>query len=134
MIHTGDLSAGTHTLTATATDSDNMSASASATIIVKESNDPPAAVADTGYTRAGRAVVVDVVANDTDAEGDIDPNSVRVVVAAALGAAAVSEGAAGAVIGYISASHGIDTLIYEVCDTARQCSLAELTIIAGADS
>ena len=134
VIDTGDLSVGTHALTATASDTSASSGTATVTITVSASNDAPIAADDTGYTRADSAVLVNVVANDTDAESDIDPYSLSVVVPPAAGTAAAVHNTAGnvAAIEYVSASPGIDTLIYEICDAARQCATAELTVVAAA--
>ena len=137
VIDTGELTAGTHVLTATATDSASATAQASVTITVKTTNEPPAAAADAAYVAAGRTVAVDVAANDTDPEGDIDPHSVAVMAPAALGAAAASHpaGSARTAISYTAAAAaGYDAVIYEVCDRARQCTTAELTVVAVDDS
>ena len=137
VIGTSELTAGTHVLTATATDSASATAQASVTITVKATNDPPAAVDDAAYAAAGRTVGVDVAANDSDPEGDIDPHSVAVITPAATGTATASHpaGSAHTAIAYTAtAAPGYDAVIYEVCDIARQCSTAELTVVVTDDS
>ncbi len=129
VIDTADLTAGTHTLTATATDSDNTTAAASVTVTVKAGNDAPAAADDTAHTRSGVAVVVDVAANDTDPESDIDRVTLRVVTPAAAGRTRSRGGA----VAYTPAAAGYDVFVYRVCDRARQCDHAEVTVIALAD-
>ena len=126
VIDTATLTAGTHVLTATATDSDNTTGTATVTVTVKATSEAPSAVDDTAYARGGSAVV-DAAANDTDIEGDINPNTVRVVVPAALGTATAAHGS---IRHTASAGSGYDTLIYEVCDRARGCDTAEVTVIS----
>ena len=81
-------------------------------------------------------VLVDAAANDTDPEADLDAHSMAVIAPAALGAAAASHpvGSARAVIAYTAAAAGYDAVIYEVCDISRQCTTAELTVVAVGDS
>ena len=126
VITTDQLTAGTHILTATATDSDNMTGSATVTIVVKDTNDAPVASDDSAHTRTGRSTAINVVANDTDTEDDLNPHSVRVLVPAALGIAAA--GRAGTLT-YRPAAAGYDPVVYEVCDRRRQCARAEATVI-----
>ena len=71
VVTTEDLTAGTHTITATATDSDNTAGSASVTVIVRATNDAPAAADDVLRAVLGRGVDLAVLANDADTEGDI---------------------------------------------------------------
>ena len=90
--------------------------------------------ADIAYVAAGRTVAFDVAANDTDPDDDIDPHSVAVITPAALGAATASHpaGSARTAISYTAATtSGYDAVIYEICDTARQCTTAELTVAVG---
>ena len=132
VIDTSELTAGTHVLTATATDSASATAQASVTITVKTTNEPPAAADDTAHAAPGRTVLVDVTANDSDPEGDIDPHSVAVITPPALGAAAASHpaGSARTAISYTAnGAAGYDAVIYEICDTARQCTTAEFTVV-----
>ena len=130
VIDTGDLSEGIHVLTATATDSSALSASASVTVTVRATNDPPAANDDVAHVPRG-AAVVDVAANDTDPDTDIDAHSVTVVAPAALGEAP-DPGASllrGGAVPYTGTVAGYDALVYEICDLAGQCATAELTVV-----
>ncbi|MDG4786491.1 Ig-like domain-containing protein [Micromonospora sp. WMMD1102] len=54
----------------TATDPGNRSASSRITITVTPVNDPPVAAPDTATTTSGTPVVIDVIANDADIDGD----------------------------------------------------------------
>ena len=71
--------------------------------------------------------VVDVAANDTDAEGDINPNTVRVLVPPSRGNV---QAAGRGIIDYRADVGSYDTLVYEICDRARQRAKAESTVIA----
>ena len=106
VIATSGLTAGTHVLTATATASDNMTASASVTITVKTTSEPPVAADDTTHAAPRGAIAIDVAANDTDPEADLDAHSVAVMTPPALGAAAASHpaGSARTVIAYTAAA------------------------------
>ena len=125
VIDTTDLTAGTHVLTATATDSDNMTASASVTVTIKALNDAPVAFDDFAYATPGAEAQVDVAANDTDAEADLDLYSVSVLSPPAVGSAAGSY----STVAYTADAAGYDVAVYEVCDRAVQCATAELTVV-----
>ena len=84
--------ATTSCLTVTAADSSNTAASASVTITVKTANEPPIAADDTAHAAPDRTVLVDVAANDTDPEGDINPASLAVAVPAAAGRTSARSG------------------------------------------
>lgn len=77
---------------------------------------PPVAVNDTAQTDEDRAVEINVLANDTDADGALDPATVIVTVAPAQGQAAVN-GQTG-VITYTPALnyYGTDSFNYTVRD------------------
>lgn len=61
---------GTDVFTYTIEDSLGLQATATVTITVRERNLPPVAVDDTAITRKNHAVVIDVLANDSDPNGD----------------------------------------------------------------
>ena len=126
VIDSGGLTAGTHTFTATATDSSNMAASASVTVTVDSHNQPPTATDDTAHVRPGASLVIDVAANDTDPEGDINHATLAVAVPAATGRAGTRHGR----VAYTADIDGYDVFVYEICDRANQCTTAEVTVIA----
>ena len=93
-------------------------------------NRPPAADDDTAATEEDTAVVVDVLANDTDpdlADRGIDPATVAVTAAPANGAAAPNPDGT---VTYIPAAHfnGTDTFTYRVCDRGGLCDSATVTV------
>lgn len=75
---------GTATLSYTVRDNDNaVSNAATITITVAVGNAPPVAVNDTGATTLNKPVTVNVVANDTDADGTVNVASVDLNTSAA---------------------------------------------------
>ena len=78
---------------------------------------------------AGLSVVVDVLANDADPDGALDPNTLRIVQPPANGTVTIN---ADKTITYTSGSTypGTDSFSYEVCDNGapRQCDIATVTI------
>ena len=74
------------TLSVTASDAGgNPSAAAFATLTLTPVNDAPIAAADTGTTSEDTAVTIDVLANDTDPDGTLQPATVQIVGTAAPG-------------------------------------------------
>jgi hypothetical protein len=61
---------GTFSFTYTVTDADGDSASASVTVTVAPINDPPVALPDVATLQPGASTVIDVLANDSDSDGD----------------------------------------------------------------
>jgi len=77
-VGTNQLSPGSHTITASVTDSGGLSGSASIEITVVNVNDPPVANNDFATTTRNIAININVVSNDTDPDGNLDPTSVVV--------------------------------------------------------
>ncbi|HEX7030442.1 MAG TPA: DUF4347 domain-containing protein [Gammaproteobacteria bacterium] len=79
-------------------------------------NAAPAASADSGSTSEDDSVTVDVLANDSDAEGALDAASVTVTGAPAHGTTSVNE--TSGVVTYTPAANynGADSFTYEVAD------------------
>ncbi len=77
-------------------------------------NDPPVAVNDSAVFSPGVAVVVNVLANDSDSDGSLDPSSLVIVTPPSQGTASVDTGA-GTII-YTGASASSDSLTYMVRD------------------
>jgi hypothetical protein len=94
------------------------------TITISPSNTPPVAVADTASTRAGKAVDINVLANDSDPDGD------------ALTITAVTQGAHGTVttngafVTYAPAASfaGTDTFSYTISDGKGGTATASVTV------
>ncbi|MEO0770608.1 MAG: tandem-95 repeat protein, partial [Cyanobacteria bacterium J06649_4] len=104
--------AGIEQLTYTISDGNGGTATANATITVNGVNDAPVAVDDVVSTAANSAVTVDVLANDSDVEGD--PLTVSSVSAPGNGTAAI----VGTQVEYQPAAgfSGEDSFTYTVAD------------------
>ncbi len=61
---------GTDGFTYTARDAEEASVPVTVTLTVQPVNDPPVAIADTAQALSGNAVLIDVLANDSDVDGD----------------------------------------------------------------
>ncbi len=75
----------------------------------------PVAVPDSGVTNHGSPVTIDVVGNDTDADGAVDPGSVQILSGPEQGRATVySDGT----VDYLPATgfYGTDSFTYQVLD------------------
>lgn len=96
-------------------------------------NDPPDAQDDAATTDEDVQVEIDVLANDSDVDGNLVPSSVSVVSGPSNGTTSV-DAATGAVT-YTPALNfnGSDAFTYEVCDDGSplpaECSTATVTII-----
>lgn len=89
---------------------------------------PPAAFDDTAATAVDEAVVIDVVANDTDLNGDLDPSTVTVTSGPADGSTDTS--AADGTVTYTPnpGFSGDDLFVYEVCDAGGRCDSATVSV------
>ena len=79
--------AGTDTLTYTVDDNQGATSNVATVSIVVQA--PPTAVDDSALTNRDESVVIDVVANDTDPDGSVDPTSVTIVDGASNGTTSV---------------------------------------------
>jgi len=112
-------------------DTDGACDTAVVTITVTATNSPPVANDDTATTLAGANVPIDVTANDTDPDGNLDPSTVTVVDEPANGDTEV-DGNTGQ-ISYTPAGNftGIDSFTYQICDTEGACDTATVTVTVG---
>lgn len=100
---------------------------ATVTVAVAPVNDAPNAVDDPVATNEDTPMTIDVLANDTDIDDALDPSSLAVTAAPALGTATVD----GSSIDYQPAPDvsGLDDLVYQICDLAGACSTATITVV-----
>jgi len=123
---------GSDSFTYVANDGQVDSAPATVTITVNPINDPPVAVDDTAVTNEDVQVDVDVLANDSDVDGNLDPASVAVTTPPTSGSTSVNP--ANGVITYTKSAdfNGADSFVYEVCDDGTplpaQCDTATVNI------
>jgi len=109
-------------------DTDGLCDVADVTVNVGPEDDPPVALDDTGQVLEDGVTTINVVNNDSDPDGNLDPTSVVVTSPPAHGSFSVDP-----VTGAISYEpnenyNGPDTLVYEICDTNGACDLATVTI------
>jgi ELWxxDGT repeat protein len=91
-------------------------------------NDPPAAAADNATSDAGAAVTINVLGNDTDSDGSLDPSSVRITSNPAHGTVTINGD--GSIIYTPTAGYtGQDTFAYAVADNQGSVSApAQVTV------
>jgi len=102
--------------------SDNGGANAIAAVVRIDVNDSPVAADDSTTTEEETLVAVDVLANDSDSDGAIDPTSVVITKLPANGSATVNP--VNGVITYTPSLNfaGVDTLSYTVKDDSAGVS------------
>ena len=97
-------------------------------------NEPPVANFDTTSTPPNTPVVIDVVSNDSDPEGDLDPSSITVIDPPTNGTVAVNPDGSVTYTPNTDFS-GIDTFSYQICDGGIPapvlCDTALVIVTAG---
>lgn len=90
---------------------------ASVTITVVPVNDAPIANDDSGGTNSGGSVTIDLLANDSDVDGGLDPASLAITTTGTTGSV-VDNGDGTVTVDYASASgfFGLDSFTYTVDD------------------
>ena len=119
---------GTEVFTYTATDSIGTSNMAKVTLTITPVNHPPSAVDDQVSTLEDTPTTIDVLANDSDPDGNLNPTSVSIVTSAAHGATSVEVPTGKVTYTPSLYYHGQDSFIYQVCDTTSACARANVTI------
>ena len=86
----------------------------------------PTATDDTATTDEDVPVIIDVLANDSDLDGDLDPSSLRVTSTPTDGSTSLTSGQ----IRYVPNPDvsGPDTFAYEICDAGARCSTASVSV------
>jgi len=115
---------GVDAFTYTVTDGRGGSATATVSVTVRAVNDPPQAADDAAATDAGRSVGIDVLANDSDVDGDA-------LVVSAVGPA--SHGTTGVTAGGVTYApdagfSGTDGFFYSVADGRGGTATANVTV------
>ena len=89
---------------------------------------PPVATNNSVKTKFGTPVSINVLGNDTDPDGDLDPSSVRVLTQPRNGTATVDPVTFAIIYTPNLGFWGLDTLAYEVCDAQPACTTATVSI------
>ena len=116
---------GTDRFTYTVTDGNGGTATAKVEVVVVPVNDAPEAVADTVATAEDKAVKINVLANDTDAEGDM----LRVESATTPLHGIVQLATGGVIYDPEADWHGTDRFVYTVTDHNGGKATAEVAIV-----
>ena len=100
-------------------------------ITVDPVNDAPVAKKDLAVTEQNTTVDIDVPANDTDVEGNLDDTSVTITVTPANGSLDVDP------VGLVTYTPdedytGDDTFTYQICDANKLCSTATVDVVVNA--
>ncbi|MFM9841835.1 MAG: Ig-like domain-containing protein [Dongiaceae bacterium] len=103
---------GTDTVTYTISDGNGGTATATVTITVNPVNDPPVAIADFAVTNEDAALNIDVLANDSDVDGD----ALSVTEAAAANGTVTINGDGTLHYAPVANFHGADIITYTVSD------------------
>lgn len=100
------------------------------------SNNPPVAVDDAQSTSLNTAVIIAVLANDTDEDNNLDETSVTNTGLLAPTNGAISINNMTGAITYTPNTdfYGTDTFEYQVCDTDNECDVALVTITVMPDT
>ena len=118
---------GSDTFNYAISDTGGLSAGATVNITVQYVNQPPTAVDDTADTLANHPVAINVLANDSDVEGDLDPMSLRVSSAPGHGSASVDPQTHLVTYTPMTGFVGTDTFTYTISDTAGSSASATVT-------
>ena len=103
------------------------------TITVEPVNDAPDTAADSATTDEDESVAIDVLANDSDIDGNLDPATVQVVSGPSDGATTVNSTTGAITYTPDSNFNGTDSFDYEVCDdgtpTPVECNQAAVSVM-----
>uniref|UniRef100_UPI002638FC81 Ig-like domain-containing protein n=1 Tax=Ilumatobacter sp. TaxID=1967498 RepID=UPI002638FC81 len=125
---------GTDTFTYTITDANGNTSTETVTITVNDVNDPPDAVDDTASTVEEAPVAIDVLANDSDPDGTLDPSSVtggdgvNGLLEPSNGSLSVNPTTGEITYTPDPGFVGSDSFAYRVCDDDGDCDIAIVTV------
>jgi len=130
-----NLSPGRHIITAMATDSSGRTTTAKATVDVASENTSPEAVDDTVHIPLFTPVLIEVLSNDLDLDGDFSGNSFAITAPPKLGEAKSFRDRSATYsylyVRYVGHTSGVDHLTYQICDTNSICDTARVRIHLG---
>ncbi|TFD30853.1 tandem-95 repeat protein [Cryobacterium sp. TMT1-19] len=92
---------------------------------------PPVAADNDVTTTTGKPVVIDVLDNDTDRDGDLDPTSVSIVAGPSHGTVDVDPDVGEVTYSPDSSYTGTVSFTYKVCDVDGNCDTATVTVKVG---
>ena len=129
-----DFTEGNHIITLTVTDSNGATATATTDITIKHrQNQLPIANDDIIRVAPDDRVLIDVLANDIDVEGDFDPETLAIFDHPVLGTAEIAKNEyRELVIAYTAGSPRNDYFTYLICDEI-DCDIAQVTVTITTD-
>jgi gliding motility-associated-like protein len=93
---------------------------------VRDVNDPPRLQGEADFTMVGQPIIVDVLANDVDVDGHLNPGTVMLLDEPRLGQAE-PDPITGELV-YEAARSGTERLRYRICDDDGDCEAALLVV------
>ena len=124
-----NLTAGDHRVTLTVTDSGGLTSTATTNFTISRTNQLPIANDDTARIALDETALLDVLANDTDIEGDTKDELMQIYDLPLLGTAEIINNQRNrAVIAYTAGGTGTDYFTYLICDGVDRCDIAQVTI------
>ncbi len=110
-------------------DNEGGCAQATVTILVKDLNAPPVAVNDDASTPENTDAIVDVLANDSDSDGTLNPACVKIITAPLNGTIEGIDNLTGKITYRPTTDYiGADRFVYEVCDDDGETAQATVLI------
>jgi len=133
VLSASQLTPGAHTITVTATDSSGLTSTATVSITISRVNTLPVAADDSVSVELDMPVFIDVLANDTDTERDVDHHSFKITAQPMLGEAqiAISPATGNLAVRYVGHTSGHDSLAYQICDGVSRCDTATVSVAVG---
>jgi gliding motility-associated-like protein len=98
-------------------------------VTIYPQNDPPVPQDDQATTTQGQAMVIDVTANDTDIDGNLDITSVTISSYPSNGTAVVQMLTGQITYTPTEGFWGSDSFVYSICDTNGACETASVSIV-----
>ncbi len=98
-------------------------------ITVVSVDDPPLAVDDFVMTPEDTPILIDPLANDSDPDGDIDPETLVIISGPSNGTATVDPSTGEVLYSPDANWYGLDTMLYVICDATGLCDTAQIIVL-----